>query len=140
MFQKILVGLDGSDAARHALERALDLAALTGAAVHALSVEERLPAYAATVGEVEEEERFEDHYYRRVHHEAWRLAESRHVPFTHEIVPGHAAQALIAIAKAGAFDLIVIGHTGHSRLHAFFLGSAADRVVEHASCPVLVVR
>jgi nucleotide-binding universal stress UspA family protein len=140
MFEKILVGLDGSEAARHALERALELAALTGGAVHALSVEERLPAYAATVGEVDEEERFADHYYRRVHAEARRLAETRRVPFSHEIVPGHAAQALIATAKAGGFDLLVIGHTGHSRLHALFLGSTADRVVEHASCPVLVVR
>jgi nucleotide-binding universal stress UspA family protein len=140
VFRKILVGLDGSDAARQALERALELAAITGAAVHAVSVEERLPAYAATVGEVEEEARFEDHYYRRVHHEARRLAEARHVTFTHEILPGHAAQVLIAAVKAGEFDLLVIGHTGHSRLYALFLGSTADRVVEHAPCPVLVVR
>jgi nucleotide-binding universal stress UspA family protein len=140
MFKTILVGLDGSDAARRALQSALDLAVLTGGAVHALSVEERFPAYAATVGEVEEEERFKDHYYRRVHHEARRLAESHHVPFTHEIVPGHAAQVMIAAAKAGAFDLIVLGNTGHSRLQALFLGSTADRVVEHAPCPVLVVR
>jgi nucleotide-binding universal stress UspA family protein len=140
VFQRILVGIDGSDAARQALERAVELASLTGAAVHAVSVEERLPAYAATVGEVEEEERFEDHYYRRVHHEARRVADAQHVPFSHEIVPGHAAQVLIAKAKAGAFDLIVIGHTGHSRLYALFLGSTADRVVEHAPCPVLVVR
>src|SRR5438067_9226349 len=113
MFRKILVGLDGSEGARHALESALELAALMSALVHAVSVEERLPAYAATVGEVDEEERFEDHYYRRVHHEARRLAEARRVALTHEIVRGHAAQALIATAKAGSFDLLVIGHTGH---------------------------
>jgi nucleotide-binding universal stress UspA family protein len=33
-----------------------------------------------------------------------------------------------------------VGHTGHSRLHSLFLGSTADRVVEHATCTVLVVR
>ena len=105
-----------------------------------VSVEERLPAYAATVGEVDEEERFEDHYFRRLHHDARRLADFRRVPFSHEIVAGHAAQVLVRVAKANGHDLLVIGHTGHSRLHDLFLGSTADRVVEHAPCPVLVVR
>jgi nucleotide-binding universal stress UspA family protein len=140
MFKKILVGLDGSDAARHALEQALALAVLTSGSVHAVSVEEQLPAYAATVGEVQEEERFQDHYYRRVHSDARRLAEASRVPFSHEIVPGHAARALIERATAGAFDLIVLGHTGHSRLYALFLGSTTIRVAERAPCPVLVVR
>jgi nucleotide-binding universal stress UspA family protein len=35
---------------------------------------------------------------------------------------------------------VVLGHTGHSRLHHLFLGSTADRVVERAHCAVLVVR
>jgi nucleotide-binding universal stress UspA family protein len=140
MFHRILVGVDGSDAARHALERALDLAVLTGASVHALSVEESLPAYAATVGEVQEEERFKDRYFRRVRHDAVELAAARKVAFSYEIAAGHPSQRLISVAKAGGFDLIVIGTTGHSRLHALFLGSTADRVVEHAPCAVLVVR
>jgi nucleotide-binding universal stress UspA family protein len=140
VFRKILVGLDGSEAARHALEQALELAALCGAEVHVLSVEEHLPAYAATVGEVDDEERFESRYFSRLHHEARRLAERRRVTLHTAIIPGHAAQALVQQAKAGGFDLVVIGHTGHSHLHTLFLGSTADRVVEHAPCAVLVVR
>jgi nucleotide-binding universal stress UspA family protein len=57
-----------------------------------------------------------------------------------EIVPGHAAQTIARAAAEHNVDLIVVGHTGHSRLHHLFLGSTADRVVERASCPVLVVR
>jgi nucleotide-binding universal stress UspA family protein len=140
MFTKILVGLDGSEAARHALACALDLAAITGAGVHLVSVEERLPAYAATVGEVQDEQRYENQYYRELHIEAERLAAQKEVSISHEIVPGHAAQTLVQKAKQGGFDLIVVGHTGHSRLHSLFLGSTADRVVEHATCTVLVVR
>jgi nucleotide-binding universal stress UspA family protein len=48
------------------------------------------------------------------------------------------ASAWMALALAAS--LIVLGHTGHSRLHNIFLGSTADRVVERAHCPVLVVR
>jgi nucleotide-binding universal stress UspA family protein len=140
MFRTILVGLDGSAAAQHALVRALDLAALCGAELHILSVEERLPAYAATVGEVQVEEQFEHGYFRRIQHEARRLAGERGVPVHLEIVPGHAAQVIARLAVDHQIDLIVVGHTGHSRLHHLFLGSTADRVVEGASCPVLVVR
>ena len=68
MFTRILVGLDGSEAAQRALERALDLAALYGAELLVVSVEEKLPAYAATVGEVQEEERYEHRYFRQLQH------------------------------------------------------------------------
>jgi nucleotide-binding universal stress UspA family protein len=140
MFRSILVGLDGSEAAQHALVRALELASLCDAEVHVLSVEERLPAYAASVGEVEDEERFEHGYFRRIQLEARRLAGERGVPVHLEIVPGHAAQTIARAAAEHKVDLIVVGHTGHSRLHHLFLGSTADRVVERASCAVLVVR
>ena len=37
-------------------------------------------------------------------------------------------------------DLIAMGSHGRSGLSHFFLGSVAERVVQHAPCPVLVVR
>lgn len=37
-------------------------------------------------------------------------------------------------------DLIVIGSHGRTGLAHVFLGSVAERVVRHATCPVLVVR
>ena len=140
MFRKILIGVDGSEAAQHALERALDLAELSGSEVHLLSFEERLPAYAATVGEMQEEEHFESEYFRRLQDGARRLAEARGVALHAEIVPGHPAQTISRMAREKGCDPIVVGHTGHSRLHHLFLGSTADRVVEGAHCPVLVVR
>lgn len=139
MFRKLLVGLDGSPASERALEVAIALAAALHAELHALSVEERLPGYAATVGEVNEEERFERRYLEGVQARARARAGERGVALRGEVVAGHAAQVLVERARAGAFDLIVVGHTGHSRLHHLFLGSTADRVVEKAPCSVLVV-
>jgi nucleotide-binding universal stress UspA family protein len=140
MFSKILVGLDGSEASRHALLQAIELAALTGGDVTALSVEEKLPAYAATVGELDEEKAFKNEYFLKILAEARELAERQHVTFEGRIVAGHAADQLVRVARAGPHDLLVIGHAGHSRLHGLLLGSTADRVVEHAPCPVLVTR
>jgi nucleotide-binding universal stress UspA family protein len=140
VFQNILVGMDGSEAAKHALELALDLARVAHASVHVVSIEEHLPAYAATVGEVEEEDRYENQYFHRVHADARRRAAERNVPITTDVVRGHAADALVRAVQSTKADLLVIGHTGHSKLHNLFLGSTADRVVEHALCPVLVSR
>jgi nucleotide-binding universal stress UspA family protein len=140
MFQHIVVGLDGSEGSSRALDQALQLAELTHGDVHAVSVEEHIPAYAATVGEVDDEVRFENHYYRRVQLEATRAAATRKMTISFEIVRGHAADQLVRTAAARHADLLVIGHTGHSRLRHMLLGSTADRVVEHANCAVLVVR
>lgn len=140
MFRKILVGLDGSAAAQHALEQALEMARLVGGRVTVLSVGEKLPAYAATVGEMEDEQAFKGEYFRKILDEARRLAAERGVPIDTHVVVGHAAEQLVRTAKEGGHSLLVIGHTGHSRIHNLLLGSTADRVVEHAPCPVLVTR
>ena len=74
MFHSVLVGLDGSEVSRRALQHALDIAKLTGAQVHALSVAEQIPAYAATMGEVDDEQRFAQEYFERPQDEARELA------------------------------------------------------------------
>jgi nucleotide-binding universal stress UspA family protein len=53
---------------------------------------------------------------------------------------GHPARTLLKVAETGKYDLIVLGHSGHSRLWGRVLGHTADRVSEHADCNVLIVR
>lgn len=53
------------------------------------------------------------------------------------------ARPHLEIAKAARdlkMDVIVISTHGHTGLKRVFLGSTADRVVRHATCPVLTVR
>lgn len=47
---------------------------------------------------------------------------------------------IIEAAQAGDVDLIIIATHGYTGLKHVFLGSTAERVVRHASCPVLSVR
>jgi len=53
---------------------------------------------------------------------------------------GNPAKQIVGIAKAGRFDMVVIGTHGRTGLAKFFLGSVAGRVVATAACPVLTVR
>jgi nucleotide-binding universal stress UspA family protein len=48
--------------------------------------------------------------------------------------------AIIDYATKNKIDLIVIGTKGMTGLKRFLMGSVAQGVVQHAHCPVLLVR
>jgi len=139
-YKRILVPFDGSAGSTDALRRALMLAKEQGATVTAFSVNEAPPRYAPGVGEVGEEDALRSAYFAGLRDRALAIASEQGLAVTTEGAVGHAAQAIIAKAKEGGFDLIAIGHSGHSGLWGTLLGSTAARVVEHAPCDVLVVR
>lgn len=138
-FENVLVAIDGSEGAQRALDCAISLVSRLGGQLTALVVEGKLPAYAATAGEVEEVMREKDAFFARVLSDATRQASARDVELKAELVPGHAAEVITHYAKAHGHDLIVLGHRGHF-LGDYLLGSTADRVTHHAHCPVIVVR
>jgi nucleotide-binding universal stress UspA family protein len=53
---------------------------------------------------------------------------------------GNPYNEIIAAARALKADLIVISTHGYTGLKHALIGSVAERVVRHASCPVLAVR
>jgi nucleotide-binding universal stress UspA family protein len=138
-FERIVVAIDGSEGSDHAFAKALELASLTGARLLALAVEGPLPAYAATIGEVEEVRREKDAFFSALAGRAREQAEEAGVPLEIELRPGHAAELIVQFAREQQADLIVLGHRGHF-LRDHLLGSTADRVAEHADCPVMIVR
>lgn len=52
---------------------------------------------------------------------------------------GDPAEVVTELAAAREVDVIVMGTRGHSKLRQILLGSTAERVVEHAPCPVMTV-
>jgi nucleotide-binding universal stress UspA family protein len=138
-FNNVLVAIDGSEGAERALDCAISLIERLGGKLTALVVEGKLPAYAATAGEVDEVKKEKDAFFQRVLEGAQALAKDHGVELETDLVPGHAAEVITHYAKAHGHDLIVIGHRGHF-LGDYLLGSTADRVSHHAHCPVIVVR
>src|SRR5438132_4093703 len=118
MFQKILLAYDGSVSAQRALDVALELARVSRAELWALAVEERLPHYAATIDETDEEKAFAHHYYEQGLEAASAHAIKCGVELKQVIRTGHAARTIIDFVKEGGFDLVVLGRSGHSGVWA----------------------
>jgi nucleotide-binding universal stress UspA family protein len=55
-----------------------------------------------------------------------------------QVIEGHPAEALVR-AAAGA-ELLVVGSRGHGTFASIMLGSVSQHCVQHATCPVVVVR
>jgi nucleotide-binding universal stress UspA family protein len=53
---------------------------------------------------------------------------------------GRPEEVILAAAREGGFDMIVMGTHGRSGLSHLILGSVAERVVRLAPCPVLTVK
>ena len=140
MYRRILLAYDGSVGAWEALRAAVALAREGGAALTALSIEAHLPHYAATVGEVEKEREAEERACRRWLAEAAAYAGEEKVPIETLTCAGHPAQVITRVAAERAVDLVVIGHSGHSRAWGHFLGGVTEKVGRHAPCSVLIVR
>jgi nucleotide-binding universal stress UspA family protein len=140
MFQKILVGYDGSKGGRAALERAAALAREGKAQLTALWVRQPLPKHADLPGEPEGEAEAAQEYFEERKREVAELAKRVGIAIGCESRAGHAAKAIVTLAKDGGYDLVVVGHSDHSELWGRLLGDTADRICDHAHCSVLIVK
>ncbi|GAA4964258.1 universal stress protein [Actinoplanes utahensis] len=140
---RIIVGVDGSPGSKKALAWAVNQARLTGATVEAVTTWQD-PAkhgtaygwtsaafegdtYATTMVKVLDDTVAE--VTAQLSHPGTVLA---------QIVEGHPAEALVR-AAAGA-ELLVVGSRGHGTFSSIMLGSVSQHCVQHATCPVVVVR
>jgi nucleotide-binding universal stress UspA family protein len=116
----IVVGYDGSDAGRRALDAAADLAGY-GSLLSVVTVRTRDhgPSIAMDARE--------------------RLLR-RHVEARYLEPTGEPAETLIATARELDADLVVVGRRDHNALQRIMLGSVSARVVRQAHCDVLVIR
>lgn len=139
MFAKILVGYDGSEPSRKALQIALDLADRDASPVLAVAVV-RPPEFAELKGEVQ------DVIEREVKGplaDAFRWARDqarrREIHLTLQVRVGHPADTLVRMAEEEGCGLIVLGRRGLTPVQRWMLGSVSDRVLRYAHCPVMAV-
>ena len=137
MFTRILHANDGSDHAFNALKLALRLAKKDAAELHMVSVEER-----GHMPELSEEDDAEPRTVRfdKTIQQARALAEKSQVKLHTHVLAGHPAGNVIKLAGDLGADLIILGASGHSALYDRMIGSRAQKILHHATCPVLVVK
>ena len=145
MFERIVVGSDGSPGALAALRRAGELARSVGAAeVHVVIASPPLPAYEVERirDELPEEFRgvFDGHLPAndRIDEAKKILGEYGIAPKTHDLADD-AATAILDTASAARAELIVVGARGLGAVQRFLRGSVSTKVAHHAPCDVLIV-
>lgn len=144
MYQRILVPTDGSDVTSKAVDTAIHLAQKLGAQLETLSVKEPFPYSAISeIQPIAPQEYFEAQEQiarKRVQKvvDACSAAGIGCEAFTQEAI--HPWEAIVEHAKSRGCDLIVMASHGRRGMRALLLGSETNRVLIHATVPVLVVR
>lgn len=140
MTTRIVVGIDGSDSSRAALDWAHDEAARWNAALDVVHAWSYPYAYGVDGAIAVPPQALADEATRLANDEvaALRTRKGAAVPVTIVVEEGGAAHCLIDRAKDA--DMVVVGSRGHGGFVSLLVGSTADQVVHHAPCPVVVVR
>ena len=137
----MLVPLDFSRASIKALDYAVALARQFGARVslvHVCDYDAAPPILEMTsldipIGEV----------MRQAKHRLRELSAKYGTQLTNaqlHVVSGRAYHEVCRLARRLGVDLLVTATRGHTGLKHLLLGSTAERLVQHAPCPVLIVR
>ncbi len=139
---KILVPVDGSEAALDAVRYALRLRheGLRASFVLA-TVQEPVYTYEMMLGpDAEVLERVTGAVGARALEGAERLFESAQCSFEREIASGEPAQTLLEIAQRHSCEHIIMGARGRGFLRSALLGSVSQAVVLASPLPVTIVK
>jgi len=139
MYNKILVIYDGSDGSKECLKSGAELAKSSNAKLTAFWVGGYKPYYHETKAEIDEERLSVEVFAKSLQNDIEEFKSKENIDIEFVYVIGNPAKEIVSYAKKNNFDLIIIGHKGHSGLWDS-LGHVADKVSENAHCNVLIVR
>jgi nucleotide-binding universal stress UspA family protein len=136
--ERIVVGFDGSEHARKALERAADIAnGATVAVVSAVNVKRLMRDPAGGVDPIDPADA---EARQQALAEAREYLEGRGIKGVYIEGTGNPADVIVQEAEENGADLIVVGTRGQSTPRRVIMGSVSTNVIHHAPCDVLVVR
>ena len=139
MFKNILVAVDGSEHALKAARIAGDFARQMQADLRVVTAYDPVPTY---LGEPNLQHALDERFSlaQQILDDASRQIGDVPGELKTEVLEGPAAEAILAVIEARGTDLVIMGTRGLGRLKGLLLGSQSQKVVSHASCPVLLVR
>jgi nucleotide-binding universal stress UspA family protein len=134
--KRILVGFDGSEGSEQALNRAITLIDEFGELI-----------LIGVIPSPSDKKFVDDHIYKVLKERANNLISyaisdlgQQSFEIKGMVEEGDPAARIIDISNKLNVDLIVLGSRGTSELGQFLLGSVANKVVQYAHKPVMVVR
>ena len=134
--KRILVGFDGSEGSEQALNRAIMLIDEFGELI-----------LIGVIPSPSDKKFVDDHIYKVLKKKAKNLISDAISDLGQQsfeikgmVEEGDPASRIIDISNKLNVDLIVLGSRGTSELGQFLLGSVANKVVQYAHKPVMVVR
>jgi nucleotide-binding universal stress UspA family protein len=146
MTQRVLLAIDGSEAAERAVELCTSIAWPEDTRLRVATVVEPLnPIIAAdwsmAVNEADDPGEIEAKRTANaiVEQAVRRLARSG-LAADRCVLRGRPASRIVEAAEDFSADLIVVGSRGHGTIASMILGSVSAEVADHAHCPVLVAR
>lgn len=144
MSRKLVVAYDGSDLSKKALKEAkLQAAGKTDSEVHIISIISQAgPSTNKVFARVIQKELAED--LRPELQTVKETFEAADIAAITDIVIDHSqnnpAMKLCEYAEEHDADLIVAGSRGLGSVRKFLLGSVSNSIVQHAECPVLIIK
>jgi len=133
---KILVGFDGSEGSEQALNRAMMLIFEYGELV-----------LIAVVPSSNDKSLVDINAHDTLKKKAWSLIDSVIADLGEQsfkirglVEEGDPAAVIIDVSNRLNVDLIVLGSKGQSEIGQYLIGSVANKVVQYAAKPVMVVR
>ena len=135
-YRELLVPTDGSEAATHAVDWGLTLAAIDDGRIHALySVDTGRFAGGELAGVYDSLEATGEAALDGIREQAGEAG----VDVTATIGTGPAARVIRTYSDEHGVDLIVMGTHGRSGVERYLIGSVTESIVRHASVPVCCV-
>lgn len=133
---RIVVGVDGSEQSRAAMDWAVEEAKARGGEVLALTAW-HFPYVTDALGQAWDYEVFQTDAQSILDEELARVR-GQGVQINGRIVQGSAAAVLVDASRDA--DVVAVGSRGHGGFTGLLLGSVSTQAVHHAHCPILVFR
>jgi len=138
MFKKILVPTDASENSRRALKMALELASSYQAEVLLLHVSYTPQAYwgyTISYGITVTQEQLDQNGELTL-----SGVDQGQIVINKRVEAGHPVTVILDQIKQESIDLVVMGSHGYGAITGSVLGSVSQRVLQRASCPVLIIK